>query len=338
MPIQRGELIRQSDVTWKTVSTGSLIYGSDAYNPQSQGTLITPLNFNISYNYNNLDYFRDGTQIQYYPLEGNQNDMGNQYNQTASNVIYITTDKIQGSYSQKLSNNTSNITLLSPNNLQNLIFGNRSWTISVFFKVYLNYEYFFPYLPMNESTIINWINILRDFMSIGYSSQYYQGLSITINIKAYDYPSSIPGEYYHMFCPGLELNYYSSQTLQTKSISISPERWYSLILTYNNSNTTLNIYLNGAKYSSPITSWNNSYNINSQSPLNISSNTIIKNQDGTIISVNDSQSYVHLDNIRIFNRQLSDSEVQALHYETSLTPSTTFPTGGCKSIKYSIIE
>ena len=261
--------------------------------------------------------------------------MGNQYNQTTSNIQYITSDKIQGSYSQKLSNNNSSITLLSPNNLQNLIFGNRSWTISVFFKVYLNYTYFEPYLlGLVASELSNGFNILRDLMSIGYSSQYYHGFNITININAYMEYNKLKNRWYYIFCPSLELNYYLSQSLQTKSIPISLEQWYSLILTYNNSNNTLNIYLNGAKYSSPITSWNNSYNINSQSPWNISSNTIIKSQNGTIYTIDDSQSFVHLDNIRIFNRQLSDSEVQALHYETSLTPSSTFPKGTCKSIEF----
>lgn len=131
--LQRGEIIRQSNVTWKSVSVGQKILGTDVYPNQPSGTLITQSNFKgFNYNFGQFDFFRDGSSIQYYPLDENQNDMGGRYSQTSvTSVIYDNNIKIQGTHSQKMFNNNSQITLMYRYDLQNLISGSRNWTIGL---------------------------------------------------------------------------------------------------------------------------------------------------------------------------------------------------------------
>lgn len=104
--------------------------------------------------------------------------MGGRYSQTSvTSVIYDNNIKIQGTHSQKMFNNNSQITLMYRYDLQNLISGSRNWTISIFFKYNIIKNIFYTF--EDSYYIPNQFDVKTDFMSVGFDEQNKQGFKLS---------------------------------------------------------------------------------------------------------------------------------------------------------------
>lgn len=324
MQIRTGDLIKQSDVTWKSVSVGQKIMGTDVYPNKVQGTLITQSNFTNIVNYGQLNIFGDGSCIQYYPLDGNQNDMGGRYNQSlVLNITFSTSDKIYGSGSQYFNGSSSRIRLMDFNTLYNLVQGNKSWTVSLFFKSTsepplpedINFEYYEQQECISE---FGWggCGSIPDTEQQGHKIYLKKYTSVLYGGAGLSRPT-----YTQITTYKIKILYWSNHLTQYASsieYQINYNTWYHLVISYNHTTGKQNIYLNGVKIFSNIT-WDNYFGTVDREPWNLGCYVY---QDGHYEGTCSHYFKGNIDNIRLFNRQLSDSEVLYLTSESNsnITP------------------
>ena len=221
-----------------------------------------------------LDILGDGSCIALYPLDGNANDLSGNYSGTPTNVSYgVGEFDLAG------------------------VFNGSSSYISGLNNV----------IPTTNTdcSFSCWFNMASSFSSNYKSILGGQGTdSLRVSLR---YASS--GNYKIEVARGKEGVLYYNDTFLTTPISLST--WYNLVVTYNHSNNTANVYLNNNLIDSVILSITLPHFINTNLLLGTYRNDVgFSFWNGSI------------DQVRIFNKALNSTEVTTLYNETACANTT----------------
>lgn len=180
--------------------------------------------------------------------------------------------------------------------LYSLVAGvSKSWTLSLFFYV----------LPMSQNSIqtiseFGWgtRGVIPDNEQAGHLIQISTDSNNNYFVNIIYYPNHLTSKYTSISYP------------------ISPNIWYHIVISYNGNTKTQNVYLNKNKIFNNI-QWDNWWATYDSEPWMLGQYVY---SDGPGEGNNPTSFFKgYIDNIRLFNRQITDTEVLGLYYESYLS-------------------